>query len=94
MYSSIIHPDVSTAVSPVGSIVALRHVFHLCLLLPLVNNHKRLLFMRPAIYDTVILNIWPYALWYSGLYSTLLSDLAEDEDGICKIALRVRLKKK
>ena len=34
-----IHPGFSTTINPVGSIVAVRFVFHLCLLLPLANNH-------------------------------------------------------
>jgi hypothetical protein len=34
-----IHLGFSAAVSPVGSIAALRFVFHPCLLPPLVNNH-------------------------------------------------------
>jgi hypothetical protein len=65
-----VHPDFSTSIYPVGSIDAIRFVFHLCFLLPLTNNHIRLLFMRSAIYYTVILDIWPCTLWYAGLYST------------------------
>ena len=53
-----VHPDFSTSIYPVGSIDATRFVFHLRLLLPLVNNHMRLLFMRSAIYDTVILDVY------------------------------------
>ena len=60
----------STAISPGGPIVALRFVFRLCQLPPLVNNHTRLLFMRSTIYDRVILDIWPFTLWYAGPYST------------------------
>jgi hypothetical protein len=67
---SDIHPDFLTAISPVGSVVAVRFVFHLCLLPPLANNHIRLLFMRLATYYAVILGIWSCALWYAGLYST------------------------
>ena len=65
-----VHPDFSTSIYPVGSIDATRFVFRLGLLLPLVNNHIRLVFMRSAIYDTVILDIWSCTLWYAGLYST------------------------
>ena len=39
-----VHPGFSTSIYPVGSIDATRFVFHLGLLLPLVNNHIRLLF--------------------------------------------------
>ena len=39
-----VHPDFSTSIYPFGSIEASRFVFHLCLLLSLVNNHARLLF--------------------------------------------------
>jgi hypothetical protein len=59
------------SIYPTGSIDATRFVFHLCLLLSLVNNHMRLLFMRSAIYYTVILDIWSCTLWYAGLYSTV-----------------------
>ena len=48
-----VHPDFSTTISPVGSIAAVRFVFHLFLLLPLVNNHTRLLFVRSTMHDTV-----------------------------------------
>ena len=41
-------------ISPVGSIFAVRFVFNICLRLPLVNNHMRLLLMRLATYYTVI----------------------------------------
>jgi hypothetical protein len=59
------------AIPPVGSAVALRFIFYyLCLLLTLINNHTRLLFMRSAIYDTVILDTWSCALLHAGLYST------------------------
>ena len=64
-----VHPDLSTAISPVESIVVLRFVFRLCLLLPLVNNHLRSLFMRHATYDAFIFDILPCALWCAGLYS-------------------------
>jgi hypothetical protein len=46
-----LHPGFSTTIAPVGSIVAVRFVFHLCLLLPLVNNHIRLLSMLHATCD-------------------------------------------
>jgi hypothetical protein len=49
------HPDFPTAICPVRSIDATRFVFRLCLLPPLVNNHIRLLFMRSALYYTVML---------------------------------------
>jgi hypothetical protein len=53
-----VRPGFSTAISPGGSIVALRFVFRLRLLLPLVNNnHMRLLFVRSATYDTVMLDM-------------------------------------
>ena len=63
----------STVRSTSGLLDATRFVFHLRLLLPLVNNHIRLLFMRSAMYDTVILDIWPCTLWHAGLYSTVVA---------------------
>ena len=74
-FTARLHPDFSTTISPVGSIVAVRLVLHLFLLLPLVNNHVRLLFMRLAIYYTVILDVWPCTLWCAGLYSTAKGDV-------------------
>jgi hypothetical protein len=68
-------PDFSKAVSPFGSVVAARFLFHLCLLLPLVplaNNHVRSLFMRPATHDAVVLMHGHvlHGAWCAGLHST------------------------
>jgi hypothetical protein len=41
-------------------------LFYLCLLLPLTNNHVRLLFMRCTTYDAVMFDVWSCTLWHAG----------------------------
>jgi hypothetical protein len=48
-----------------------------------------ILFMRSAIYDTVILDIWSCTLWYAGLYST--GNDGRGYRNMCKIAGGVNL---